>query len=195
MADRSTATLEQRLTVLEGELWKANERVRVLEGRQRWTARWWSLAVSIVTGLALTWTLVVPVRGSDNVYPAGAWFKAPFHVFGQNRKPILEVIEAPNGGGAIDIVGYDGHSKLVMGVGDSGGGAVNIFSSRNVEVAALGVQTEGHGVLQLENRAGTISVQAGTLRDGSRGYVAAATNGVIKVEGSILNPSVIIGPK
>src|SRR5579864_2121796 len=93
MAERRSATLEQRVAVLEGELRRANERIRAFEYWRRRATRQWTLIFSGVVSLLLVLGWVAPTPGAG---PASA--KAPFRVVNGAGTTILEVLAGKQGG-------------------------------------------------------------------------------------------------
>ncbi|HLW59456.1 MAG TPA: hypothetical protein VKV57_05955 [bacterium] len=123
MAERRSATLEQRVAVLEGELRRANERIRAFEYWRRRATRQWTLIFSGVVSLLLVLGWVAPTPGAG---PASA--KAPFRVVNGAGTTILEVL-AGKQGGLVEINSNTGRAGVEIGVGQSGGGAIALVGA------------------------------------------------------------------
>jgi hypothetical protein len=192
MAETGPVTLEQRLTLLEGELRGANERIRAFEDWRRGTARLCVLMFGGVTTLLLIFGLVIPTLGQRSV----TTIRAPFVVSGAAGKPLFGVDEA-GGSAGVAIFGAQARLAFISGsktppaiaLGLDGQRALlEIRNKAGQNVVILGAGILGDGGLGIKNRSGALSVDAGTDATG-RGYVAAATGGVINPLGTIHGPT------
>ncbi|HKV46017.1 MAG TPA: hypothetical protein VJT32_15305 [bacterium] len=191
MGESGPVTLEQRLALVEGELRKANERIRAFEDWRRRTARVCVLMFGGVTTLLLVFGLVVPTPGQRNV----ATVRAPFVVSGATGNPLFGVDEA---GGSAGVAIFGAQARLAFITGaktrpaialglDGKRALLEIRNNAGQTVVILGAGILGDGGLGIESKSGALSVDAGTDSTG-RGYVAAATGGVINPLGTIHGP-------
>jgi hypothetical protein len=139
----SAGTLEQRLTNLEGELRKANERVRALSEWQRKSARGRILTTLGVTLLLLVFAWVVPTPAAPTT------FTVPFTVTSASTNARIVVSEHASGLG-MSFYNSGGGLVLSLGVDDQGSAIVKSRTPDGQTTATLGLNGQGEPGVTLE---------------------------------------------
>lgn len=188
-AGPSPLTLEQRLTTLERELRKANERVRALSERHGTSGRGRVFAAGGVTLLLIVFAWIVPTPAA-----APTTFTAPFTVksartnarvvvdesggglglsfFSPSGAMVLSVGLTPEGTGKVKSATPDGSIGIALGISPSGQPALTLGEAGKI-VANLGTKN-GNGYLALADSGGILRLEAGTEQNG---------DGAVKVYG------------
>lgn len=166
MADMSPITLEQRLSHMEAELRKANERVRALSEWRRTTAR-----VHVLTAAGVSLLLLNVVGAAGVGATQSNTIAAPFTVTGPNSSRM--VVDKNNKGTGLTLSFYNagGGLGLIEGIStDTGAGAINVQSPDGSQAAALGLDGIGDPYVQLESSGKLVAKigSAGTDRMGLR---------------------------
>ncbi len=213
--DRPSSSVEQRLDELERTIAVAHERIRVLEARQRRTARWWSLALGVVITVAISWSVSAPARGAGAPGSTSATLYTPVTVEDRQTHQVIMTIDnsalvmrdhlnnktveigtTTAGVGAVAV--YNGSRKnqsLLVDLLSStqNGGMLSIVNAGGREVANLQAGSGGDGSFELRRGNGNRLVTTGVTATG-QGYVSTWTHG--NTTGILIGePSVIVGPK
>ncbi|HLN13468.1 MAG TPA: hypothetical protein VK587_09760 [bacterium] len=211
----ASKNLEQRLAVLERTITAANERIQLLEARQRRTARWWSLALGAAVAVAISWSVSAPARGAGTPGSSSTTLYAPVTVEDRQTHHVILTIDdsalvlrdhlnnktveigtTTAGVGAVAV--YNGSRATQSSLVDllsstQNGGMLSILSAGGREVASLQAGSGGDGSFALRRGNGDRLVTTGVTAAG-QGYVSAWTHG--NTTGILIGePSVIVGPK
>jgi len=181
MTEVSSATLEQRVRNLEGELRRANERVAALvEQRQRVTgARF--LVVGGIMVLLMVVGLVVPTPGG-----APATFTTPFTVQSPTSNARFVVDENTAKSGLIlRFYNSGGAPVIVLGVETTGIGGATFQSPDGKQRTQVGVSPDGVPFVKLNDDKNTVQLdQEGVYI--WNGQVDIAELGILRGNGHLL---------
>ena len=141
MSDATRGSLEERVTSLEAQLCKAQERIASFEASRQRSIRGWLAGMASVFGLAFVVAQAVTANGLTN--PQSLTVEAPFVVVDSLGHRIF-VIKNNNGeGGVAQALTTSGKNVAALGVTKQGGGAVGVYDPGDKYAAEMFGQSSG----------------------------------------------------
>jgi hypothetical protein len=171
MTDLRPLTLEERLSKMEAELQKANERLRALSDERRRTTRVQALTAAWVTFLLIVSGWFMPTTA------AFATFSVPFTVKGRGNEHL--VVDENSAKDGLIMSFYNGANGLVLqtGVGEHSTGILTAQTSDGHSAVSLGIGQPGHPGIKFVD-SGTVRAAIGWGAAGGMQFEVDSANGM-----------------
>jgi hypothetical protein len=127
MIDETSGSMEERLTMLEAKVRKAQEDLREFEAWRRRSIRSFLVGVACVAGLTVIVAQTPATRGKADSSATPMTVRAPFQVDDTSGHKIFDITQRPNGSGVARFYSTIGQTIVAIGANDdSTGGFVTV---------------------------------------------------------------------